>query len=56
MFTSFDVPASAAAARDFLIGQGVPAPQLDECTRLMMGGNLSPYDLEEILSHARSAA
>lgn len=57
MFAPYPIPASAASARDFLAGMGVPQSSLDECARLMMGGNFSPYDLEGVLSEAaRSAA
>ncbi|WP_112602800.1 hypothetical protein ACK83U_12540 [Rhizobium sp. WW22] len=56
MFTPFPVPASAAEGRALLMDKGVPADQLDACLRLLMGGNFSPYDLEGILSDARSAA
>lgn len=56
IFTPFPVPSSAAAARQFLIDQGVPHIRLDECARLMMGGNLSRYDLEGVLNDQGSAA
>ncbi|NTI41591.1 hypothetical protein [Rhizobium rhizogenes] len=56
MFTPFPVPSSAAEARTILIGQGVPQSSLDDCVRLMMGGNFAPYELEGVLEAARKAA
>jgi len=56
MFTPFAVPSSTAKARQFLDSKGVPHSQMDKCIRLMMGSNLTPYDLEGILSEARDAA
>lgn len=56
MTTPYPVPASVAEAKTFLLNEGVPHNRLDECVRLLMGGNLSPYDLEGILEKARSAA
>ncbi len=56
MFTALPAPKSAAAAMELLVEKGVPKSRLDECVRLMMGGNLSPYDLEGIISDSRSAA
>lgn len=56
MFTPYPRPPSAAAAREQLIGKGVPQSELDECVRLIMEDNFSPYDLEGVLARARSAA
>ncbi|MCW8283448.1 hypothetical protein K7A42_21350 [Agrobacterium sp. InxBP2] len=56
MTTPYPVPSSVAEAKTFLLNEGVPHNRLDECVRLLMGGNLSPYDLEGILEEARSAA
>lgn len=56
LFTPFPIPSSAAEAREFLISESVPQHKLDECVRLMMGGNFSRFDLEGVLEAARSAA
>ncbi|WP_276120352.1 hypothetical protein [Pararhizobium qamdonense] len=56
MFTPFPIPSSAAEGRTFLLSKGVPQELLDSCLPILLGGNLSPYDLEGILSEARSAA
>lgn len=56
LFTPFPIPSSAAEAREFLISEGVPQHKLDECVRLMMGGNFSRFDLEGVLEAERSAA
>lgn len=56
MFKAFPQPASATEGKAFLVEKGVPADQIDNCLRLLMGGNFSPYDLEGVLSEARSAA
>ncbi|MGO8203022.1 DUF1376 domain-containing protein [Rhizobium ruizarguesonis] len=56
MFRAFAVPSSAAKAREFLDSKKVPQSRMDECIRLMMGGNLSPYELEGILSEGKSVA
>ncbi|WP_050577698.1 YdaU family protein [Sinorhizobium meliloti] len=56
MFTPFPIPSSTAKAREFLNSKGVPSSRMDECIRLMMGGNFSRFDLEGVLSEARSAA
>lgn len=56
MFTPYPIPSSAAEARTILIGMGVPQTSLDDCVRLMMGGNFAPYELEGILEAARKAA
>jgi len=56
MFAAFPKPSSAAEARKFLASEGVPQDKMDECARLMMGGNLTPYDLEGFATTARSAA
>lgn len=56
MMTSFPIPSSAAQAKQFLIGKGVPASRMDECIRLMMGGNFSPFELEGVLEQSRNAA
>jgi uncharacterized protein YdaU (DUF1376 family) len=56
MFTAFPIPSSTAKARQFLDGKDVPQSRMDECIRLMMGGNFTPYDLEGIIKDPRSAA
>lgn len=56
MGTPYPVPSSVAEAKTFLLDLGVPHGRLDECVRLLMGGNFSPFDLEGILDEARSAA
>ena len=56
MFTPYPIPASSAEGRTFLLSKGLPADQLDACLRLLMGGNFSPYELEGVLTDARSAA
>lgn len=52
----YPVPSSVAEAKTFLLDKGVPHNRLDECVRLLMGGNFSPFELEGILDGARSAA
>lgn len=54
MFTPYQVPGSPAEARAFLEAKGVPADRLDECARQMLGGHLTPYDVEGVIE--RSAA
>ncbi|MEF0939611.1 hypothetical protein [Rhizobium sp. BR 362] len=56
MFTPYPIPTSSAEGKAFLLGKGVPADQIDICLRNLLGGNFSPYDLEGILTQARSAA
>ncbi|MGO8068748.1 hypothetical protein AB9E28_24870 [Rhizobium leguminosarum] len=56
MFTPFPIPKSSAEAKTFLLSKGVPADQIDACLRNLLGGNLTPYDLEGVLTDARSAA
>jgi uncharacterized protein YdaU (DUF1376 family) len=56
MFKAFPAPASASEGKAFLLSKGVPHDQIDACLRLLMGENFSPFDLEGILSDARSAA
>ena len=56
MFSAFPVPKSAAAARELLADRGVPKSAMDECVRLIMSGNFSPFDLEGIVSESRNAA
>lgn len=56
MFTPYRIPSSAAEARTFLASEGTPPSKMDECIRLMMGGNLSRYELEGIIEAERSAA
>lgn len=56
MFTAYPVPPSSAEGKAFLMEKGIPADRLDECLPLLLGGNFSPYDLEGVLSEARSAA
>lgn len=56
MFKPFPVPPSAAEARNILADKGVPQDRMDECVRLMMGGNFGPFELEGVLEKARSAA
>ncbi|MGR9175650.1 DUF1376 domain-containing protein [Rhizobium leguminosarum] len=56
MFRAFPVPSSTAKARQFLDSKNVPPSHMDECIRLVMGGNLSPYELEGILSEGKSVA
>ncbi|MBW9076929.1 hypothetical protein JNB84_03110 [Rhizobium pusense] len=56
LFTPFPIPSSAAEAREFLLKEGTPQHKLDECVRLMMGGNFSRFDLEGVLDQARTAA
>jgi hypothetical protein len=56
MFTSYPIPASSADGRAFLISKGVPSDQIDSCLRNLLGGNLTPFDLEGVLTNARSAA
>jgi hypothetical protein len=56
MFTPFPIPTSSAEGKTFLLSKGVPADQIDACLRNLLGGNLSPFDLEGIVSDARSAA
>jgi hypothetical protein len=55
MFTSYPIPASSADGRAFLISKGVPSDQIDSSLRNLLGGNLTPFDLEG-LTDARSAA
>lgn len=56
MGTPYPTPSSVAEAKTFLLNLGVPHSRLDECVRLLMGGNFSPYELEGILKGERSAA
>lgn len=56
MFTPYPIPTSSAEAKTFLLGKGVPADRIDACLRNLLGGNFTPYDLEGVLSDARSAA
>lgn len=56
MFTPFPTPSSAAEAKSFLIGKEVPQHRLDECVRLLMGGNFSQCELEGVLEDERNAA
>ncbi|MBY5579598.1 hypothetical protein [Rhizobium leguminosarum] len=56
MFTPYPIPASSAEGKTFLLSQGVPVDEIDACLRNLLGGNLSPYELEGILTNARSAA
>ncbi|MDR9783837.1 hypothetical protein [Rhizobium redzepovicii] len=56
MFAPYPIPASSADGKTFLLSKGVPADQIDGCLRNLLGGNLSPYDLEGIVTDARSAA
>lgn len=56
MFRPFPMPSSAAEARTILTEKGVPQSSLDECVRLLMGGNFGPYELEGVLEAARRAA
>jgi hypothetical protein len=56
MFRSFPTPSSASEARTILIEKGVPQSSLDECVRLMMGGNFGPYELEGVLEATRKVA
>lgn len=56
LFTPFPIPSSAAEARELLLKEGAPQHKLDECVRLMMGGNFSRFDLEGVLEQARTAA
>ncbi|XKM41249.1 hypothetical protein A4U53_010905 [Rhizobium ruizarguesonis] len=56
MFTPYPIPKSSAEAKTFLLSKGVPADQIDACLRNLLGGNLTPYDLEGVLTDARSAA
>ncbi len=56
IFTPFPIPQSPAEGRTFLLSKGVPQEHLDACLPTLLGGNLSPYDLEGILAEARSAA
>ncbi|ARM14187.1 MULTISPECIES: hypothetical protein [Rhizobium] len=56
MFRPFPIPSSSAEGKTFLITKGVPAEQIDGCLRNLLGGNFTPYDLEGVLSGARSAA
>ncbi|MBX5020178.1 hypothetical protein HJB68_29220 [Rhizobium lentis] len=56
MFSPFPIPKSSADGRTFLLNKGVPGGQIDACLRNLLGGNFTPYDLEGILTDARSAA
>ncbi|MGR9188816.1 hypothetical protein [Rhizobium leguminosarum] len=56
MFTPYPIPTSSAEGKTFLLSKGVPADEIDACLRNLLGGNLSPYDLEGVLTNARSAA
>lgn len=56
MFTPYPIPASSAEGRTFLLSKGVPSDLIDSCLRNLIGGNLTPFDLEGIVTNARSAA
>lgn len=45
-----------AEAKTFLPDLGAPESCLDECVRLLMGGNFSPFELGGTIDGARSAA
>jgi len=55
MFTAFPIPSSPTEGRDFLAQRHVPKAQMDECLKRLLGGNLTPFDLEGIVE-ARGAA
>ncbi len=43
----FSVPRNVADGRSFLIGHKVPSIEIDRCLRMLMAGELTPYDIEE---------
>ncbi|MDM9629525.1 hypothetical protein QTL95_26940 [Rhizobium sp. S152] len=55
MFTPFPIPSSPTEGRDFLSRHLVPKSQMDECLKRLLGGNLTPFDLEGIVE-TRGAA
>lgn len=56
MFEPYPEPGSAQAGIAFLTEKGVPQNRRDECLELLIGGNLTPYDLEGVLEEERNAA
>lgn len=56
MFTPYPIPGSSAEGKTFLLSKGIPVDQIDTCLRNLLGGNFTPYDLEGVLTDARSAA
>lgn len=55
MFQPFPVPSSPVEGRSFLKKMGVPDKKMDGPLRSLLGGNLTPYDIEEFTS-VRGAA
>ncbi|WP_313522267.1 DUF1376 domain-containing protein [Shinella sp.] len=55
MFTPYPVPSSPAEGKAFLTRLGVSRGHMDSCLKMLLGGNLSPYELEG-MTEKRGAA
>lgn len=56
MFEAYPTPASPKEGVEFLKSKGVPQKRRDEFLQLLIGGNLTPYDLEGVLEEERNVA
>lgn len=54
--TPFPIPSSPAEGRALLTARGVPQSDMDKCLRLLLDGNLSPFDIEQYQTRERGAA
>ncbi|WFU09097.1 hypothetical protein QA646_17785 [Rhizobium sp. CB3090] len=56
MFKPYPIPESPSEGRDFLSRLNVPQSKMDECLRSLLGGNLTPFDLEDIIGMVAKGA
>lgn len=55
MMSPFPIPASPAEGKAFLARHGVPLTEMDTCLKRLLAGDLSPFDIEDIVPERGAA-
>lgn len=55
MFEPYPVPSSPAEGRALLTNLGVSRASMDACLKMLLGGNLSPYEVEGMIENRGAA-